>query len=287
MSPVRPSIKSVTDPPPRNQEGSEGAARGEGDEECEDASIASPTSVMDGDVGNMREVEAMEDENGFVVDSDLIDIEQKDEDMEIKIVEQNLEPVEIVAKDSRIPRALNAPIRPSAEDVDAHNIAHTPPRPWCDICVAAYGKEDPHFRGANDKDETDRSGVPIVSFDYNDLEKGKVMTIVGKDETSGMPINHKVSCKGPTDEWIVKRIVKDLEDLGRRDIILKTDGEPAMIALQSKIIECRAGRTIPRNPPVYNPESNGPCEKMVQDVNSKTRACSSWHWRHVSDTRYL
>ena len=73
------------------------------------------------------------------------------------------------------------------------------------------------------------------------------------------------------DDWIIKRIIKDLEELGRRDVILKTDGEPAIVALQAKVIEGRIGRTIPRNPPTYSPESNGACEKAVQDVNAKVR----------------
>ena len=206
------------------------------EKECDAASIASPTSVMDGDVGDANE---LEEANGFEESGDLIEIDKMDEEMDVKISEPNMEPVAVKASDSRIPRALNAPIRPPAEEVESHNITHTPPRPWCDICVAAYGKEDPHFRGANNKEEADKSGIPIVSLDYNDVEKGKAMTIVGKDESTGMPINHKVSCKGPADEWVVRKIVKDLEDIGRRDVILKTDGEPAIVALQSKIIESR------------------------------------------------
>ena len=73
------------------------------------------------------------------------------------------------------------------------------------------------------------------------------------------------------DEWVATRIIKDIEDMGRRDIIIKTDGEPAIVALQSKIIDGRAGRTVPRNPPAHNPEANGPCEKAVQDVTGQTR----------------
>ena len=45
-----------------------------------------------------------------------------------------------------------------------------------------------------------------------------------------------------------------------------------MTALQTKIISLREGRTVPRNPPAYNPQSNGPCEKAVQDVTAHFRA---------------
>ena len=52
---------------------------------------------------------------------------------------------------------------------------------------------------------------------------------------------------------------------------MKTDGEPAMIALQAAVADARASRTVPRNPPAYNPQSNGSAEKAVQDVAGQTR----------------
>ena len=61
------------------------------------------------------------------------------------------------------------------------------------------------------------------------------------------------------DIWIVKRLVKGLEELGRRHTILKTDGEPGMLALQREFAEERPGFTKPENPPCYNPMGNGVC----------------------------
>ncbi len=270
--PVRPSDKNAPEPPPRLQrQADEGVAEGPEESECSAADIASPTSVAEGDVGDVREVETDDDMDGFIDKDMIIEIEQKDDMMKIKPKQDNLDPVECFIENSRIPRALNAPIKPSAEEVCKHCITHIPYRNWCRICVESKGKEDPHPRGANSKSEEDKTGIPIVSLDYNALEKSEVMTIVGKDESTGMPFQHRVEHKGIAYEWVAKRIIKDLEDIGRRDVILKTDGEPAIVALQSKIIEGRVGRTIPRNPPVYNPEANGPCEKAVQDVTGHTR----------------
>ena len=50
-----------------------------------------------------------------------------------------------------------------------------------------------------------------------------------------------------------------------------TDGEPSLVAVQSKVISGREGTTLPKNPPAYNPESNGAIEKGVQDCNSQLR----------------
>ena len=175
--------------------------------------------------------------------------------------------------DSRIPTTLTSPIRPTAEDVEKHYHTHLPYRNWCPVCVKARGREDPHRRGATT--EEDKSGLPIISIDYQELSEDtaeKQRIIVGKDEPTGNVFAHYVICKGIADDWAAKRLVKDIEDLGRSSIILKSDGEPAIKALQSRVQALRGdARTVPRTPPAYNPESNGPCEKAVQDVTAQLR----------------
>ncbi len=115
-------------------------------------------------------------------------------------------------------------------------------------------------------------------MDYNEYDKEKddedakpVKSIVVKDEVSGSVLSYGVLCKGPRDEWLLKRLVKDLKEWGRNHIILKTDGEPAIVAVQDALQRLRSGRTIPQNPPAYNSESNGACEKAVQDVAAHSR----------------
>ena len=53
--------------------------------------------------------------------------------------------------------------------------------------------------------------------------------------------------------------------------MLKTDGEPALVAVQSKIVARREARTAPVNPPAYDPKSNGVIEKGGQDINGRLR----------------
>ena len=42
--------------------------------------------------------------------------------------------------------------------------------------------------------------------------------VVGKNEPTGMLAAHGMDTKGPTDKWIAKRLVKDIEQLERGDI---------------------------------------------------------------------
>ena len=174
------------------------------------------------------------------------------------------------ADNARIPKSLKSPIRPPQAEVDKHELTHLPYRPWCRVCVESKGKEDPHPRGRQDED--DKSGLPVVAFDYQEMnEELQLRLLVGKDEATGMVIAHQTVCKGPKDTWLMRKVVNDLKDIGRPDIMLKTDGEPAIVAVQDEIQSRRSGRTIPRNPAAYNPESNGPCEKAVQDVTAQVR----------------
>ncbi len=175
--------------------------------------------------------------------------------------------------DERVPTMLPSPMKPSKEDVERHYSTHLPYRCWCPVCIKAKGKEDAHVRDTSDE----KDGLPIISMDYCELddletEKRSNKTLVIKDEHSGALLQYRVLCKGAGDDWVVKRAVRDIEEFGRTDIRLKTDGEPAIVALQSKIIEARKPRTVPINPPAYNPQSNGSCEKGVQDATAETRA---------------
>ena len=83
----------------------------------------------------------------------------------------------------------------------------------------------------------------MVSMDYELLEQ-KVTVLVAKDETSGATLAHDCEAKGPSDEWVVRQMSRDLEDWGRRDLCVQSDGEPAITALQQALAESRSGATI-------------------------------------------
>ena len=222
------------------------------------------------------------------VDEDLAEFDMNGMDIEDALHGDREEPAQESqdghgqSEESRMPKLLRSPIRPSAEDVEAHSTTHVPYRNWCPICVRARGKEDPHQRQTGEKRMRRGARLPKISMDYQELkskaklqvseEDAVVRIIVAKDEQTGMTTAHRVDTKGPTDEWIVKRVVQDIEELGRSDIILKTDGEPAMVAVQRAVTALRKGMvTKPENPPSYNPQSNGAAEKAVQDVSAQIR----------------
>ena len=88
----------------------------------------------------------------------------------------------------------------------------------------------------------------------------KIKAIVMRDQGTGMIAGHICESKGVGDRWIVSQLIDDIATWGHTEIVLKTDGEPAIVALQRKIAEERPHQTIPKYPPAYNPQSNGVAE---------------------------
>ena len=62
---------------------------------------------------------------------------------EPKIIKEHGDPHAMAPENGRMPCTLTSPIRPSAEDVAKHYVAHMPPRSWCSICNAANLKGRP------------------------------------------------------------------------------------------------------------------------------------------------
>ena len=83
------------------------------------------------------------------------------------------------------------------------------------------------------------------------------------------------SQKGPGDKWIVKRIGKDLEEMGYGGarIILKCDQENPIAAVQQEVIKNRPDvATIPRHSPAGESQSNGRVENAIRRVQEQVRA---------------
>ena len=66
-------------------------------------------------------------------------------------------------------------------------------------------------------------------------------------------------------------LIGDIEALGYRDIIFKSDGEAALVNIQKEVCRRREGKTISENSPVGDSRANGHAERAVQSVAAHTR----------------
>ena len=60
--------------------------------------------------------------------------------------------------------------------------------------------------------------------------------------------------------------------MGYRKVVLKTDGEPALITVQEAVAKVRTHETICPNPHGYDPQANGAAERAVAEVKAHVRA---------------
>ena len=140
------------------------------------------------------------------------------------------------AEEARRARPARDPGAPTQADRDAHAATHLPFRSWCDECVQGRRDAPPHSRqkrGAGD--------VPEVAFDYafirRDDEEDVVTVLVMRDRDSKALRGWVLERKGADMEENVERAVAGIRDLGYRGrVLIRTDGEPALVALSNAVI---------------------------------------------------
>ena len=193
--------------------------------------------------------------------------EEKEEDEAEECKPSNEEVLINVVKD---------PGLPTSQERERHNMTHNPYRSWCPVCVEARGKEDPHKKKKNRRPE-DSDNVPELGMDYKtfgqeEKEDDKATLIIARDRETLQTFAQLCRCKGASDDWVVDKLVEDIASLGHTKVIVKTDGEPALVNVYESIKEKRNHPTLPKHPPAYDPQSNGAIEKAVDDVMGQIRA---------------
>ena len=200
------------------------------------------------------------------------------------------------SEETKAVKMKKTPKQPSQREREEHERTHLPFQDWCTPCIKAKSRNDPHKRETDVmKDEEFRDdAISTVSFDYSyfngklgkmtteeyneALSKGEKMNrpmIVVEDRETGAIVAHMCSQKGPGDKWIVRRIGKDLEEMGYGGarIILKCDQESPIAAVQQEVIKNRPDvATVPRHSPVGESQSNGRVENAIRRVQEQVRA---------------
>ena len=98
----------------------------------------------------------------------------------------------------------------------------------------------------------------MVCIDYKELVKGRPVHIVVRERSTGSTYGVKCRRKGPSDEWVVKRIVDKLDSWGLKDFVIwvKSDCEPSIRALQAAVRDARPAGTHLANSPARDPQAN-------------------------------
>ena len=185
-------------------------------------------------------------------------------------------------------RTLPSPYMPTLSEIRQHKTTHLPYRSWCDECVEAFAREWPHLHRSSPSGRT----IPVIHMDYACLtEKGlfrldelseedlehAVLVIVGYCSSSRSPFIHVVPSKATSnDKFAAERIVDDIVYLGHTRVILRSDNEPALLALVTDALKglrihlldsAAAEGSVP-----YDPQTAGAAEVLVRNLKGQVRA---------------
>jgi hypothetical protein len=185
---------------------------------------------------------------------------------EEEAAEEGEEADEHPAEEARRAKKARDPGAPTRAEVEAHEATHLPFRIWCKECVAGRRDNPAHLRVPREP-----GGVPEVGFDYafvrKDDEADTVTLLVMKDRDSRAVRVWVVPVKGVGADMAhaVQRAVEGVHDLGHRGaVVVKTDNEPALLALREAIMGQLHEGAIPVQPVPGESASNGAMENGVK-----------------------
>ena len=139
------------------------------------------------------------------------------------------------SEEAKSPEVLRDPGAPTPKEVEQHNVTHLPFRSWCPHCVSGKAQDRQHKKRENQ----DEKQIPEIVFDYVFLasaEDDETIPIrVARDWHTHMLFAHAVPRKGMVCHHGADAMEKDIEKLGYKEIILKSDGEPAIKAVQEEV----------------------------------------------------
>ena len=187
---------------------------------------------------------------------------------------------ELHAEELESRKALPTPTLPSQDVIDEHWLDHLQYRSWCGCCVNGRGRERPHLRTHG------KRKIPTLGFDYcfaskdgiysreewKNMPEGTkgVKIIVARELVSKATFAHVVQNKGlGEDGFAAACLVKDVEWLGFTRMMLRSDNEPAIVALlKESLKEMRIQNEDleqigEEHPPERDPQANGAIENAV------------------------
>ena len=170
------------------------------------------------------------------------------------------------------PKRPRDPAAPTEREILEHRVAHIPFRSWCPHCVAGRAPSLPHRRADLGRERA----LPEVCYDYWHMGEagapGSVVSIAGRDRDSRALFGYALPSKGVDEsEYAARAILRDIEWLGHRALVLRSDQERSMGAVFARVKALREAPTHIELSPVGESQSNGRAERAVQALEQQVR----------------
>lgn len=235
-----------------------------------------PNNSRSGDGGEGKEMsdegkDLTSGKDGKQEDDD--DDAERKEDEEEENYEEDLVCEPCGGNDYIKPKTIRVDHTPSRQEVEEHMLSHFPFKAWCKHCVKGKAKGKLHRRIK----DTEKYTKAIVSMDYMFMgtkqekeEEGGTPILVTLDHRFGHAFANPMPSKG-VHQHALDVLDENLNSLGHKDIVLKTDQEPDIIALKNAIKGRSTLNIVPEHSPKYESSSNGAVENAIRTVQDQIR----------------
>ena len=198
-----------------------------------------------------------------------------DEPTEDQII-QDSEAVQETEKSVSAP----APYTPTQEERERHEISHWPYRAWCKFCIMGRGKNLDHSRmDAELMHDIDTISIDFMYLGQNDESAFPVMAF--RVHSTRWTESFCCVSKSGRDIYNILALVHCIKRTGLRNFIFKSDQEPAILDIKTRVIE-QLGDTYkikPEASPKEEHQANGTVERCVWDIagTARTVKCQVEH----------
>lgn len=189
---------------------------------------------------------------------------------------------EAEGEEARAPKILRGPPAVSKQERDEHNAMHTPFRQSCKYCVRGRARNMMHEKADAQDGEMKK---PRICMDYflmseEDKKANKdPMLVMIADETKekyAKAVGHKGLGQDGEMAWLIKDLSAELKVWGHpggdgNAIIMKSDGEEAIVAVREALAKLHGGRVVLEAPATGESQSNGMIEEAGKTVRKFVR----------------
>ena len=157
---------------------------------------------------------------------------------------------------------------------EEHEATYVPFRDWCAHCIVAKQKS------------ADQSRRPIIAMDYffrrmecstsvQTISEESITCIAVKEDRHQNIMSIVTLKKGVEEPWTIETVAKFIDLLGYREITLKSDTEPAIIAFRNRVAKACKAEVTTEDAVKGDKESNGFIENAVMLIRGIIRTQES------------
>ena len=183
-------------------------------------------------------------------------------------------------EEQRQPKMPKVPKGPTKKERQEHEALHIQYRSWCRHCVRGRARNKHHMRQGQGEQQEKEQETTRISMDYffmseEDRKASENPLFVMIDEKQEYRFMRAAGKKGAGEEvdWLIEDAVQELKAWGYQGgddqrIIMKSDNEPAIVALREKVGRRLGGVIIPEGPARGESSSNGKIEEAGKTMRN-------------------